>query len=137
MASASRSFSRALRASATAFRTAPARPARFVAPQAFRQQYQRRGYASEEHPDKYQGNPKGLMWGAGALVVIAGGYGLYTQKPEWFGQAAKAKGPFTPKFEDYQAVYDVIAKRLEENDDYDDGSYGPVLLRLAWHASGT
>jgi cytochrome c peroxidase len=20
---------------------------------------------------------------------------------------------------------------------YDDGSYGPVLLRLAWHASGT
>jgi cytochrome c peroxidase len=26
---------------------------------------------------------------------------------------------------------------LEEKDDYDDGSYGPVLLRLAWHASGT
>ena len=29
------------------------------------------------------------------------------------------------------------AKRLEEKDDYDDGSYGPVLVRLAWHASGT
>lgn len=24
-----------------------------------------------------------------------------------------------------------------EKDDYDDGSYGPVLVRLAWHASGT
>lgn len=24
-----------------------------------------------------------------------------------------------------------------DNDDYDDGSYGPVLVRLAWHASGT
>ena len=26
---------------------------------------------------------------------------------------------------------------MEEKDDYDDGSYGPVLVRLAWHASGT
>lgn len=26
---------------------------------------------------------------------------------------------------------------LEEKDEYDDGSYGPVLVRLAWHASGT
>ena len=24
-----------------------------------------------------------------------------------------------------------------EKDDYDDGSYGPVFVRLAWHASGT
>lgn len=24
-----------------------------------------------------------------------------------------------------------------DNNDYDDGSYGPVLLRLAWHAAGT
>ena len=26
---------------------------------------------------------------------------------------------------------------LTQNNSYDDGSYGPVLLRLAWHASGT
>ncbi|KAJ3125673.1 heme peroxidase [Nowakowskiella sp. JEL0407] len=37
---------------------------------------------------------------------------------------------------DYQAVYNRIAAILEDND-YDDGSYGPVLVRLAWHASGT
>lgn len=34
-------------------------------------------------------------------------------------------------------MYDAIAQILEENPQYDDGSYGPVLLRLAWHASGT
>ncbi len=44
---------------------------------------------------------------------------------------------FAPKKEDYQQVYNAIAKRLEEKDDYDDGSYGPVLVRLAWHCSGT
>ncbi|KAG1190128.1 hypothetical protein G6F36_003353 [Rhizopus arrhizus] len=38
---------------------------------------------------------------------------------------------------DYQAVYNDIADLLESNPDYDDGSYGPVLLRLAWHSSGT
>ncbi len=38
---------------------------------------------------------------------------------------------------DYQAVYDAIAERLIEEDEYDDGSYGPVVLRLGWHASGT
>jgi len=39
---------------------------------------------------------------------------------------------------DYQAVYNVIAEKLEEGaEDYDDGSFGPVIVRLAWHASGT
>ncbi|KAJ9071724.1 heme peroxidase [Entomophthora muscae] len=37
---------------------------------------------------------------------------------------------------DYQRVYNEIAKLLED-EDYDDGSYGPILVRLAWHASGT
>ena len=37
---------------------------------------------------------------------------------------------------DYEAVRKAIAGVLE-NEDYDDGSYGPVLVRLAWHASGT
>jgi len=37
----------------------------------------------------------------------------------------------------YQKVYDDIAKILEEDPNYDYGSYGPVFIRLAWHASGT
>lgn len=36
----------------------------------------------------------------------------------------------------YQKVYDSIAKILEDSE-YDDGSYGPIFVRLAWHASGT
>jgi cytochrome c peroxidase len=42
-----------------------------------------------------------------------------------------------PSKENYQRVYNEIASRLRENDNYDDGSYGPILVRLAWHASGT
>lgn len=37
---------------------------------------------------------------------------------------------------DYQKVYDAIAAGLDK-EDYDDGSLAPVVLRLAWHASGT
>jgi cytochrome c peroxidase len=139
MASASRTFSHALRTAAPSVRSTATRSARFVAPSqtAFRKQWQR-GYASssEGGQEKYDGNPTGLIWGAGALLAVAGGYGLYTLKPELFGQEAKAT-LFTPRFEDYQKVYNMVAKRLEEHDNYDDGSYGPVLLRLAWHASGT
>lgn len=53
------------------------------------------------------------------------------------GSAKETSGLFTPKYEDYEKVYQEIAARLEEKEDYDDGSYGPVLVRLAWHCSGT
>eukprot|EP00842_Homolaphlyctis_polyrhiza_P006226 jgi/Hompol1/6604/HPOL_000601-RA len=36
----------------------------------------------------------------------------------------------------YQEVYNAIATAMD-NSDYEDGSYGPVLVRLAWHAAGT
>ncbi|KAI0001272.1 cytochrome c peroxidase [Russula compacta] len=52
-------------------------------------------------------------------------------------QAAKAALKFTPTKADYQKVYNKIAKIIDEAGNYDDGSYGPVLLRLAWHSSGT
>jgi len=37
---------------------------------------------------------------------------------------------------DYKAVRKAIADKLD-NDKYDDGSYGPVLVRLAWHSAGS
>ena len=80
-------------------------------------------------------------WGVGiAAVAAAGGYFFYnngglTNMKE--GSAGETRGIFTPTKDDYQKVYNEIARRLEERDDYDDGSFGPVLVRLAWHCSGT
>jgi len=42
------------------------------------------------------------------------------------------KGPSV----DIEAIKEEIRERLD-NDNWDDGSYGPVLVRLAWHSSGT
>ncbi len=42
----------------------------------------------------------------------------------------------TPSKVDYNEVRKSIANLLDDND-YDDGSYGPVFVRLGWHASGT
>ncbi|KAI9753289.1 MAG: heme peroxidase [Lichina confinis] len=85
-------------------------------------------------------------WALG--LTVAGGAAYYfttlTQAqtvPEALkkGSAPDAKkgGVFKPTREDYQRVYDEVARRLEENDEYDDGSFGPVIVRLAWHCSGT
>jgi cytochrome c peroxidase len=66
--------------------------------------------------------------GAGVFVALAvltaGGFYAYTQSL-----------PTSPP--DYQQVYNDIAALLDKNSDYDDGSFGPVLVRLAWHAAGT
>lgn len=126
-----RAFTRA------ALRSTPARTAAYALPrQAFRQ-HSRRGYSSSTEgstpPPKASGG-SALYWLGGLLGAAGAGYYVYGQSN---GFSAAAKGPFTPTFEDYQKVYNEIAARLEEKDDYDDGSYGPVLLRLAWHASGT
>ncbi|KAL5321174.1 hypothetical protein ACEPPN_011986 [Leptodophora sp. 'Broadleaf-Isolate-01'] len=137
MASAARNVARAAfkAPSTSAFKTS-ARNSAFTLPrQTFRQQ-SRRGYASE--PTK--SSSSGLYIGVGALAIAGGaGYYFYSQGNGslFSGSAGETKGIFTPKFEDYQKVYNEVAARLEEKDDYDDGSYGPVLVRLAWHASGT
>lgn len=133
MASTARTFARAA-VKSTPFRTT-ARSTAFALPrQAFRQQ-SRRGYSSE--PTK--SSSSFLPIGVGALALGGAGYYFYTQGNGSLlsGSASETKGIFTPKVEDYQKVYNEIAARLEEKDDYDDGSYGPVLVRLAWHASGT
>lgn len=82
--------------------------------------------------------PKG--GGNGPLLLLAlaaaagGGYYYYTNSPS-LGGTVKSAANATK--EDYQKVYDAIAKKLEDEDDYEDGSYGPLLVRLAWHSSGT
>jgi cytochrome c peroxidase len=95
--------------------------------QAFRQSGRR--FYSSEPPKTSSTSP--LLYIAGAAVVGGAGYYFYNQ-----GAASSTK-VFTPTKDDYQKIYNEIAARLEENDEYDDGSYGPVLVRLAWHASGT
>ena len=98
----------------------------------------RRGYASANEPKT---SPIGL-YATLATLAAAGGAGYFylnnggvTEMKK--GSSGETRGVFTPKKEDYQQVYNEIAKLLEEKDDYDDGSYGPVIVRLAWHCSGT
>ncbi|CAL5873556.1 uncharacterized protein PFLUO_LOCUS7836 [Penicillium psychrofluorescens] len=129
MASAARSASRLLRSAPASFRPA-ARSARFALPAQGVRVAARRGYASEAGPEKSSGG-SGAIWGIG--LAAAGGAGLYF----YLNGESTPKGPFVPTQEDYQKVYDEIAKLLAAETDYDDGSYGPVLVRLAWHASGT
>jgi cytochrome c peroxidase len=118
MASATRQFARvATRASTrSAFAFAPRHAGR-------------RFYSSEPA----QKSSSALYWVAGLAAVGAGGYFFTTGG----APSAASTKVFTPTQADYQKIYNEIAARLEEKDDYDDGSFGPVLLRLAWHASGT
>ena len=106
-----------------------------------RQQFQsssRRGYASAPPTQSRTGLYVSLLG-----LFAAGGAGTYyylNKEPSISlkkGSSGETKGIFTPTKEDYQNVYNEIARRLDEKDDYDDGSYGPVLVRLAWHCSGT
>ncbi|KAK9453317.1 heme peroxidase [Dipodascopsis uninucleata] len=76
----------------------------------------------------------GILYGALALALAGGGYYYYTTTVA--PSAGTAAKPFVPTYEDYKKVYNTIADKLEAGD-YDDGSYGPVLVRLAWHSSGT
>lgn len=117
MASAARTASRAFLRStpATSFRPA-ARSARFaLLAQGFRASA-RRGYASEAGGKSSGGG----MWTLG--LAVAGGAGAYYYL---YGESTP-KGPFVPTKEDYQKVYDEVARRLADETDYDDGSYGPV-----------
>ena len=121
----------ATRQFARAATRASVRPTLSAASRQASRQSGRRFYSSE--PSK-SGNST-FLWLAGAAVV--GGAGSIWYLNQHDGLPLVTPKAFKPTKEDYQKVYNEIASRLEENDEYDDGSYGPVLLRLAWHASGT
>jgi cytochrome c peroxidase len=68
----------------------------------------------------------GLYLGLAALAAGGGGYYLYTQGQLGPLNNISARPTlFKPTQEDYQKVYNDVAELLENND-YDDGSYGPV-----------
>lgn len=74
--------------------------------------------------------------GAGAWAANEYGYiNLSQAKQSLQGIQASMPQLGEPK-KDYDAVRKAIENLLDA-EDYDDGSYGPVLVRLAWHASGT
>lgn len=143
-ATATRTFTKAFQrsaASTVSLTRAAARPSRADAAKQFFQQSSRRHYSSG--PATPRSNTT-LIIGATAAAAFLGG-GLYAYQsqgsaPEVHlkqGSGGQAAGVFKPTVEDYQKVYDAVAKALWEHDEYEDGSYGPVVLRLAWHSSGT
>ncbi|PSR73215.1 hypothetical protein PHLCEN_2v10936 [Hermanssonia centrifuga] len=91
----------------------------------------------------------GIYAGFGAVAVAGVAFYVYSSQSDSAkaagtalksgAQAAKVAANFVPTKEDYIKVYNKIAQVLDEagDNDYDDGSYGPVILRLAWHCSGT
>ncbi|CAG8707061.1 3152_t:CDS:2, partial [Acaulospora colombiana] len=83
-------------------------------------------------PEKKGGSGTLLLIGA---ALLGGGAGYYFYASDNAKVTEKVEKT-VKKGVDYQSVYNQIADILEDND-YDDGSYGPVFIRLAWHASGT
>ena len=123
---------------ATPLRSVASRNARYASPQKSFQPSFRRTYATNPAPKSsrtglYVALALALAGGAGSYFYLNNGSSAHLQD----SSAGEKRGVFTPIKDDYQKVYNEIAKRLEEFDDYDDGSYGPVIIRLAWHCSGT
>jgi len=141
-------------ASATSSLRLAARPSKANVARQFFQQSSRRHYSSAHEAPKSRTSTTVIYGSVAATAALAGGYYYFAtttgQEPKRAttpeaisdahlkkGSAGQSVGLFKPTPEDYQKVYNEIAKQLWEKDDYDDGSYGPVLLRLAWHQSGT
>lgn len=136
MATVARTLPRTLARSATpvasSLRTNATSNARFFLPQqAFRSS--RRGYSSQAGGTK--ASSAGLFWGLGGLAAV-GGLSTYLYKSEdvagfhWKkGSVGKTPGVFKPTKQDYQNVYNEIARLLVEKDDYDDGRPSPIRSR--------
>jgi len=66
----------------------------------------------------------------GKAAMLAAGLGLT------FAVMEEKQQPQQSKVGDYDAVRKAIAAMLDD-ESHDDGSRGPLLVRLAWHAAGT
>jgi len=84
-------------------------------------------YATYDNNNRnnYNNNGKGVS--KAFLPLIGGGAAINS-----------AVVPDGKSFADYQKLYNAIAAKVQENDDFDNGAgmYG-ILCRLAWHTSGT
>ncbi|CEQ42016.1 SPOSA6832_03787 [Sporobolomyces salmonicolor] len=92
-----------------------------------------RTFATSSNQSSSSSNNKLLYGLVGAGLLGGGAYWFTRPDPD---DARTVKDAASPKEVDYQKVYNAVAELLED-ENYDDGSYGPVLVRLAWHCSGT
>ncbi|RIA94694.1 heme peroxidase, partial [Glomus cerebriforme] len=93
----------------------------------------RRAYSTEKTEQKTGGGGGSKILWLGAIGLIGAGAGYYYYNTNSTLNTTKVlKKPII----DYQKVYNEIADILEDND-WDDGSNGPIFVRLAWHAAGT
>lgn len=125
MANAARTVGQAFARTAPAtFRCAtPRQSARLALPiQSFRAS-SRRGYASGADTGK---SSSGFYWGLGAVALGGAGAFYYLNRDGMTSSSNKSLSVFVPGKDDYQKVYNEIARLLVEYDNYDDGSYGPV-----------
>ncbi|KIW34458.1 uncharacterized protein PV07_01236 [Cladophialophora immunda] len=102
------------------------------------QRCSRRHFSSQ--PPRRSSNSATIGLVAAIALLACGGYYFNTRVADTHTKpkaGVQTTSNFKPSAKDYQNVYNAIAKAIWDNDEYDDGSYGPVLLRLSWHTSGS
>lgn len=102
-----------------------------------------RRYATESAPPPPPKSSNVVLFGAlGAAALATGAFFVFSSSDEATKDSSKSgihAANYVPTKEDYQKVYNRVAEIFDKAADknYDDGSYGPIILRLAWHSSGT